>query len=275
MRYCGYCGASFDPATLVGRVCSSCGAPINQTGDIVFPGAVDVSQAPTHQPSDEASLSAFSTLPEHGYTDTRTHVAPSRRITRRLPSLLALIALAALLVGGSALLLNNATGGKVQLPLMPAGGGGPQSTATSSALQAVSTNDAQSGPLASPTGSPLAGTPGSGTPTVTPDATVTATVTPVPGQPALTVAPTSFSGLLCLVVPRTAQFTVTNSGDGVMTWSATASQQGYKISPQSGSLGNGQQQSVTVSSISASGSVTITAPGAANSPQTVSINCTL
>ena len=278
MRYCGYCGASFDPALLVGRTCPSCGAPINQTGDITFLNAMDVSGEPTQQPqsgADALSLSSHPTLPEHGYTDTRTHIAPSRRIARKLPTLLALVALAALLVGGSALLLNNATGGAVQLPLMPAGGGGPQSTATSSALQAVSTNDAQSGPLASPTGSPLAGTPGSGTPTVTPDATVTATVTPVPGQPALTVAPTSFSGLLCLVVPRTAQFTVTNSGDGVMTWSATASQQGYKISPQSGSLGNGQQQSVTVSSISASGSVTITAPGAANSPQTVSINCTL
>ena len=270
MRYCGNCGASFDPVTLVGRICLSCGAPINQTGDS---GSAQPSSG-----SDAVSLSVFPTLPEHGYTDTRTHIAPPRRISRKLPIMLALIGLALLLVGGSEILLSNATGGKVHLPGLPAGGfGGPQATATLSASQATSatsTAGAQSGPLASPTGSPLAGTPGSGTPisgTVTPDAT--ATVTPAPGQPALTISPTSFSSLVCL--GSSVKFTVTNSGDGVMSWSATASQQAYKISPQNGSLERGQQQTVTISSISASGRVTITAPGAANSPQTVTINCTL
>jgi hypothetical protein len=194
--------------------------------------------------------------------------------------MLALIGLALLLVGGSEILLSNATGGKVHLPGLPAGGfGGPQATATLSASQATSatsTAGAQTGPLASPTGSPLAGTPGAGTPisgTVTPDATVTATVTPAPGQPSLTVTPTSFSSLVCL--GSSVQITLTNGGDGVMSWSASASQKAYKLSPQSGSLDSGQKQTVTVSSISASGRVTITAPGAANSPQTVSINCTL
>jgi hypothetical protein len=272
MRYCGNCGASFDPVTLVGRICLSCGAPINQTGDS---GSAQPSSG-----SDAVSLSVFPTLPEHGYTDTRTHIAPPRRISRKLPIMLALIGLALLLVGGSEILLSNATGGKVHLPGLPAGGfGGPQATATLSASQATSatsTAGAQSGPFASPTGSPLAGTPGSGTPisgTVTPDATATATVTPAPGQPALTISPTSFSSLVCL--GSSVKFTVTNSGDGVMSWSATASQQAYKISPQNGSLERGQQQTVTISSISASGRVTITAPGAANSPQTVTLNCTL
>jgi hypothetical protein len=220
------------------------------------------------------------TWPEHGYSDTRTHIAPPRRISRKLPIMLALIGLALLLVGGSDILLSNATGGKVHLPGLPAGAfGGPQATDTLSASQvtsATSTAGAQSGPLASPTGSPFAGTPGAGTPisgTVTPDATVTATVTPAPGQPALTVAPASFSSLVCL--GTSVQITVTNSGDSVMSWSATASQKAYKLSPQSGSLDSGQKQTVTVSSISASGRVTITAPGAANSPQTVTINCTL
>jgi hypothetical protein len=68
---------------------------------------------------------------------------------------------------------------------------------------------------------------------------------------------------------------VTNTGEGVMSWNATASQKEYKISPQTGSLDSGQKQAVMVSSISVSGRVTITAPGAANSPQTISINCTL
>jgi hypothetical protein len=226
------------------------------------------------------SLSALPTLPEHGYTDTRTHIAPPRRLSRKLPILLALIGLALLLLGGSEILLSNATGGKIHLPGLPAGGfGGPEATATLSASQATSassTAGAQSGPRASPTGSPFAGTSGAGTPisgTMTPSATVTATVTPAPGQSALTIAPTSFSSLVCL--GSSVQFTVTNDGDGVMSWSATASQKAYKLSPQTGSLDSGQKRTVTVSSISASGRVTITAPGAANSPQIVSINCTL
>lgn len=280
MRYCGNCGASFDPVTLLGRVCPSCGAPINQTGDSI---SAQMADGPSRQISnglDVVSLSAFPTSPEHGYTDTHTHIAPPRRISRKFPAMLALIGLALLLVGGSEILLSNATGGRVHLPGLPAGGfGGPQATATLSASQATSaasTAGAQTGPLASPSGSPPAGTPGAGTPitgTVTPDATATVTVTPAPGQPTLAVTPSSVGLFLCLGASTT--FTVTNSGDGVMSWSATASQKGYKLSPQSGSLDGGQQQAVTVSSISASGRVSITAPGAVNSPQVVSINCTL
>jgi len=194
--------------------------------------------------------------------------------------MLALIGLALLLIGGSDVLLSNATGGKVHLPGLPGGViGGPEAPDTLSASQATSatsTAGAQSGPLASPTGSASAGTPGSGTPitgTPTPDVTATVTVTPAPGQPALTVSPVSFSSLVCL--GSSVKFTVTNSGDGVMTWSATASQKAYKVSPQTGSLESGQKQTVTVSSISVSGRVTITAPGAANSPQTVAIKCML
>ncbi|HEU4782138.1 MAG TPA: hypothetical protein VFS83_02230, partial [Ktedonobacterales bacterium] len=283
MRYCGNCGATFDPALLVGRTCPSCGMPINQTGDITFPNAMDVTGEPTRQPqadADALSLSSHPTLPEHGYTDTRTHIEPPRRISRKLPIMLALIGLALLLVGGSEILLSDATGGKVHLPGLPAGViGGPEATATLSAslaTSATSTAGAQPGPLALPTGSPFAETPGAGTPitgTVTPDATMTATVTPVPGQPTLAVTPSSIGLFLCLGASTT--FTVTNSGEGGADWSATASQQGYKISPQGGSLYSGQKQTVTVSSISASGRVTITAPGATNSPQTVSINCTL
>lgn len=283
MRYCGNCGATFDPTLLVGRTCLSCGMPINQTGDIIFPNAMDITGEPTHQlhaGADGLSLSSHPTQPEHGYTDTRTHIAPPRRNSRKFPAMLALIGLALLLVGGSEILLSNATGGRVHLPGLPAGGfGGPQATATlstSQATSAASTAGAQTGPLASPSGSPPAGTPGAGTPitgTVTPGATATVIVTPAPGQSALTVAPTSFSSLVCL--GSSVQLTVTNSGEGVMTWNASASQKAYKVSPQTGSLDSGQKQTVTVSSISVSGRVTITAPGAAYSPQTISINCTL
>jgi hypothetical protein len=286
MRYCGNCGVSlsldaFDIyAGHSSNVCPSCGAPISPTDNIESADTIDVAGEPTRQSLaalDDGYFSALPTSPEHSDSGPRTIVAGVRRIAVRPIALLALLVLALLLVFGSVLLLNNATGHpQLGLPLLMLGGDGSQSTATLSASQsaATQTNGAQSGPLLSPTGSPSTGTPVSGTPdsgTPTPDATVT--ITPAPGQPSLTVSPTKVSNLLCL--NSSFKLTVTNTGNGAMTWSASGSRAAYKTSPQSGSLDSGQQQTVTVSGISASGTVTIDAPGAANSPQIVTITCTL
>jgi len=50
---------------------------------------------------------------------------------------------------------------------------------------------------------------------------------------------------------------------------------GYTLSPTSGTLDGGTQQVVTVSGILLSGTVTVTAPSARNSPQQVTITCTV
>jgi hypothetical protein len=77
-------------------------------------------------------------------------------------------------------------------------------------------------------------------------------------------------------VAAQAQFTVTNTGGTSMAWSAVPNPSGvtgYTLSASSGTLQAGQQQLVTVSNITLSGTVTVTA-AAANSPQIVTITCT-
>jgi hypothetical protein len=72
-----------------------------------------------------------------------------------------------------------------------------------------------------------------------------------------------------------AQFTVANTGGTPMSWSASAGGTGYTVTPSSGSIEPGEHETVTVSNILRSGTVTITAPSAHNSPQRVSITCTV
>jgi hypothetical protein len=79
--------------------------------------------------------------------------------------------------------------------------------------------------------------------------------------------------LLCLGAQT--QFTISNTGGESFSWIATANGTGYKLAPESGTLNGGQQQVVTVSQISASGKITVIAQSARNSPQQVSVNCTL
>jgi hypothetical protein len=58
-----------------------------------------------------------------------------------------------------------------------------------------------------------------------------------------------------------------------LSWTATANGTGYKLTPDSGTLDGEQQQVVTVSQISATGTITVTAQSARNSPQHVNITC--
>ena len=193
MRYCGNCGVSLSPdafdiyAGYSGNVCPSCGATISPTDNIESANTIDVAREPTRQPLaalDGEYLSGLSTSPDPGNSDPRTIATGARRVSIRPFALLALVVLALLLVFGSVLLLNNATGHHLGLPLLMSGGDGSQSTATLSAAQAAATqtNGAQSGLPVAPTGSPSTGTPVAGTPesgTPTPDATVTITPPPV------------------------------------------------------------------------------------------------
>jgi hypothetical protein len=68
-------------------------------------------------------------------------------------------------------------------------------------------------------------------------------------------------------------FTVSNTGGAPFPWTAMASGLTYKLSPSSGTLGGGEQTVVTVSMIALSGTITVTAANARNSPQHVTITC--
>jgi hypothetical protein len=286
MRYCGNCGKSFDPADLAERTCPNCGVAINPTGDLAFDDVWDGAQRPTQAPQnppdpDALSFSASPTAPASGFGihgPQSLTIATRKRYPFRPFALLSLVALALLLVFGSALLLNNVPGRLLQ-SVGGAGADASQATATFSA--------SSPGAASSPTSSTLSGgvlpspgatlTAGLPTPSASPDGTPTPdnspTATPAPGQPALAVSPAKVTFTVCL--GSTTRFTVTNTGGSVMSWSATGSRPAYKIAPPSGSLDSGQQQAVTVSGISASGSVTFAAPGADGAPQTVTITCNL
>lgn len=60
-----------------------------------------------------------------------------------------------------------------------------------------------------------------------------------------------------------------------MSWSATPSVSGYQLSPSGGTIDAGLQETVTVNKINGSGTVTVAAPTARNSPQQVTITCTV
>jgi hypothetical protein len=80
---------------------------------------------------------------------------------------------------------------------------------------------------------------------------------------------------LTLCLGAQTQFTIANTGAVSLSWMATANGTGYKLTPDSGTLDGGKQQTVTVSQIGATGKITVTAQSARNSPQQVSVNCVL
>jgi serine/threonine protein kinase len=136
------------------------------------------------------------------------------------------------------------------------------SAGSTSSVPQTSTATPRPNSTAMPTASPSAG----GSPTPIP------TATPVP--PILSVSPTTITLTTCLAITQ-AQFTVANTGGTSLSWTASDNGSGYQISPASGSLAAGGQETVTVSNILLSGSVTVSAPNAQHSPQHVGITCTV
>lgn len=281
MHYCGFCGAPLEHIPSSGDggnsiiTCPSCGATISGSDDVVPFGAMetmpDAVRARLTSP-ERANLSAQPVWPVPGQSDSHRRLRNSRRISGGMLAPLILAALALLLICGSTLVLGNNAGG-LHLPGLSSGLSASQQTktalASSTGAHRHATASPQSTALPSPTGSPLDATPGLSTPEV--DGTATAIA--AAGQPALAVAPHEIRITVCAAA--TTQFTVMNTGGGVMAWSANASNNSYTISPSSGSLGRGEHETVTVSNIALSGQVTVDAPGATNTPQTVTITCGL
>jgi hypothetical protein len=167
-----------------------------------------------------------------------------------------------------------------QLILAPSASSSSSSSSNSNASSqpisgAAATATAARGGAPTPTARPGSGTP---TPAISP----TPGASPTPGPPptatpapaTLNVDPTTISIFNCLLGAQS-QFTVANTGGVSFSWIATADGTGYKLTPDSGSLDGGKQQIVTVSRIGATGKITVTAQSARNSPQQVSVNCTL
>ena len=103
------------------------------------------------------------------------------------------------------------------------------------------------------------------------------------GTPALSVSSTSLVFLAAMGEDAASQtLTVQNTGDEDLTWSASVTDSWIGVSPESGSLGAGESALLTVTASTGSltagdhtGTITVTAPGADNSPQSVSVKLTV
>jgi hypothetical protein len=252
---------------LAGGRCLVCGAPITDPRDAI-------SEAPT-QPLDgplglAPQFEAGAPAVEAGWAPVAQEKArrdgPRGLLSAR--TLGAILLLAVLLFLLLALLTQHFG---VQFILAPSASSSSNSSSNSNAstqslssVAATATAARGAGPTPTAHSSGPSPTPG---PSSTPASSPTATVVPA----TLSVQPTSIPLSTC--VGAQTQFTVSNTGGAPLSWSATASVTSYSLSPTSGTLNGGSQQVVTVSGILLSGTITVTAPGARQSPQQVSVTC--
>jgi len=253
-RHCGTCGARLTSEALAAGRCPVCDAatpePLSVASDIRQAGAWPPVAPPANQPQERSAVWP----PPQPLQVPRE---PSGGFLRALGLGLG-AALAAALV---AALLFVFLQRSFNITLAPF---------SSSNSSANSNSSAQS--LSSAQATLTVTTTQGRAPTATARPSATApTATTVPAN--LSVQPTSITLSTCVAAQT--QFTVRNTGGATLSWSATASVTGYRLSPSSGTLNGGGQQVVTVSGILLSGTITVTAPGARQSPQQVSVTCQL
>jgi DNA-directed RNA polymerase subunit RPC12/RpoP len=287
-RYCGTCGSILGPDAFIRGQCPTCGSRIDAANRVEDPRNIVSSDNPT-----QAALGYA--LPErrpdrHWEDEDPNRRKGKRRSKRtrkreRIPALwvFTLLLAVALLLAGAGILALSQNHGLSFFTSSSANANVNSSGGTSTSSAAANSSTSGAGPdVATATLAPGQPTPtprpgGSPTPigsTPTPSATPAPTAVPVP--PELSVSPTSISSLVCLgPIGGKASFTVANNGGGQMSWSASKSISGYSVSPGNGTLNGGVKQTVTVTGIWQSGTVTISAPGSTDSQQQVSINCTL
>jgi hypothetical protein len=266
-RFCGNCGSRLDAAALPGGRCPVCGTPISDPRDAI----AEADTLTGGQPYG---------LPPTTGRQGPAWPQPARRVPRGTPGetpgwlqsarTIGLFFLFALLVAALLAILVQHIG--FQLILAPSAASSSNSSSNSNSSSqtissAAATATAAHGGAPTPTTRPSDGTP---TPAVSPTPGPSPTATPVPAN--LTV--TQPKPLTACLGAKT-DFTISNTGGVSFSWTATASGAGYKLTPESGTLDGGNQQVVAVSGIWGSGTITVTAQSAQNSPQYVSINCTL
>ena len=292
-NYCGMCGFSLDETALRAGHCPTCGAPIDSPSD------ADVADIPTPPDAALAGLSALA--PPYAAArfeaSGRTNGLPGqreplqqvdagrhrdkrrRRRSRRASGIwqFAFLALALVLVAAMAVY---ALTQRNPISIVVAPFTSSNASASFDSSSTGSTAAASGTSTTAPTSQTPAGTQGSatgpnGSPTQSAAATPTSQPTATPAPPTLSVSPTTFSFTACLSVNNKPQFTVANTGGTPMSWSASAAGSGYTLTPSSGSIDPGEHETVTVSKVLRSGTVTITAPNGHNSPQQVRITCTV
>jgi hypothetical protein len=275
MRYCGECGSSLGVESLYTLRCPSCGASVESNSSLAGMQDPALLENPTRVALGHPVADAPKDTPGHL---SRQNAPRPRRVLWTLGLLAAALLL---LAGGTVLVLSrlekrvttthltttgirisdtDSTSGRT-----PQGGSGASTVGSGPGGQpaTVTANPSQTGAA---TQSPISGA----SPTVGATVTVGPAPTSTPTPAYLSVYPTTFSGGLCVNLKPLA-ITISNPGGKLLVWTAKANN--YSVSPPGGSIDAGLSEQVTVSGILLSGTVTISAPGAENSPVQVHINC--
>jgi hypothetical protein len=293
IRHCGRCGTSLTAEALQAGRCAQCGAAIDYSGGTLGPDVAPPGDTPTRLmerasaaiPATDAAATRSSTdaIPvwqpvERGWpyvagSPGALQVGPHvtrPQATRQTRWALALFLAVPLVLVATSILVLTQTGILAFLAPPSSAHHGATSGATASASAAGATSTAATISQAS-TQSPVSGPTPSVIASPSPSASESPQGSPVPGPAYLSVSATTINVLLC-GLQQSRQFTVANKGGATMQWSASTSE-GYVIDPGSGTINAGGKQTVTVKRIVSSGTVTVTAPNAANSPQKVTISC--
>ena len=107
---------------------------------------------------------------------------------------------------------------------------------------------------------------------------VTLTVNAAPPSISLSTSKASFSYTLGGSAPASQTFNVTNTSSGTLAWTAASGSSWLTVSPSSGTGSGTLTLGINSAGLTAqtyNGAVTVTAPGAANSPQTIAVMLTV
>ncbi len=275
--FCGNCGvALYGAHTSAGR-CPACGALIAPNGDVIAEaGSATATQNPWQGAEHPlpAQQDSDPTEPD-GRLAQPAAILPDRANLHRIPTphpqrtLIAILASLIAIAGIFLLIFSNLGLGGIRSAT--AGGSGAQSTGTRGAGNATATVGQSSTGTPASKGSPQPTTSASPRPTTSASPSPTATATPVP--PTLLVSPTDLK--VNCTITDSGELIVKNAGGGMLNWAAiqTPDVSHDTISPSSGSLTDGQQQTVIISQTGTQSTITVSASGALDSPQTVNVSC--
>lgn len=269
-RFCGQCGSALDETANGTGFCPACGAPLDVDNTVTNAGNSPRTSTPGDD--DGALTEPMAAGPA---SLVRTSVPLGRTALLAAGGIVALLLVALIaLVAARGAPRQGHRDPAISATHTPSAGSPTETRGT--ATPASPTSPAPSAPVdtASPTGTATAtDTPiATDTPVATGTPIAIGTPTAISLSPRLSVQPMKIDIAVCLGGAKT-QFTVANTGGGSLTWSATASDATYTLAPSSGTVNGGSQDTVMVSGISGSGTITIDAPGAQNAPQQVTITC--
>lgn len=282
--YCGQCGTILGAASLQSGRCAICGAEIDPTVQPFDRQALPLTENPARETvrSSSPPPEAMSELTgivdgkfggDQGADPGDRYVwlprKPDRRESPALFWTLGLLSAAALLIAAIGLyfLVQNGTLATI---ISPVTSSSPSVSSGLPANRPIATSPSTHSTSSGATPTLVSGSP----PTPVTAGSPTASPTTAPSPPRLSVSPLKITINFCTSGTKKT-ITISNVGGMKLNWRATVPVGGYVIVPSFGSIDPGLDQIVSVRGISKTGVVTVISSNGTNSPQQVTIKCTL